>query len=90
MLFSPDNTSKRCDECEIEFKICRLKKNHNFLFHYQQTAGSRNQQLPLNILRRGPITYYSINFWQHQDFYDFYDKKIVILVALSTNTSESK
>ena len=25
-LFSPDNNSKRCDECEMEFKDCRLKK----------------------------------------------------------------
>ena len=36
-----------------------------------------NQQLPVNILQRGPITYYSINFHQHKNFYDFYDEKIV-------------
>ena len=36
-----------------------------------------NQQLLVNILRRGPVIYYSINFQQHKDFYDFYDEKIV-------------
>ena len=36
-----------------------------------------NQQLPVNILRRGPIIYYSINFQQHKNFYHFYDEKIV-------------
>ena len=76
-LFSLDNSSKRCDECKIEFKNCRLKKNHNFLVHYQQTGGSINQQLPVNTLRRGPVIYYSINFQQHKDFYEFYDEKIV-------------
>ena len=51
-LFSPDNLSKRCDECKLEFKNCRLKKkNHNFLLHYNQLRGSRNQQLPFNGLR---------------------------------------
>ena len=44
-LFLPDNACKRCDECKIEFKNCRSKKNHNFLFHYHQTGGNRNQQL---------------------------------------------
>ena len=45
-LFSQDNNSKRCDECQIQFKNCRQKKiKHNFLFHgNQQTGGSMNQQ----------------------------------------------
>ena len=76
-LFSPDNVSKRCDECKLEFKSCRLKKNHNFLLHYNQVGGSRNQQLPINVLRCCAIFYYSINFYQHKNFYDFYDEKIV-------------
>ena len=76
-LFSPDNNSNRCDECYIQFKNNRQKKNHNFLFHrHQQTGGALNQQLPVNVLKRGPITYYSINFYQHENFYDFYDEKI--------------
>ena len=62
----------------FSLRITDRKKNHNFLFHrYQQTAGAINQQLPINVLKRGPITYYSINFYQHENFYDFYDKKIV-------------
>ena len=40
-------------------------------------GGEINQQLPINILRRGPITYYSINYQQHKHFYDFFDKKIL-------------
>ena len=76
-LFSPDNVSKRFDECKLEFKNCRLKKDHNFLLHYQQTGGRGNQQLPLNVLRRDPITYFSINYHQHKDFYDFFDEGAV-------------
>ena len=76
-LFSPDNVSKRCDECKLEFKNSRLKKNHNFLLHYNQVRRRRNQQLPINVLRRGPIFYYSINFDQHKNFHDFYNEKIV-------------
>ena len=74
-LFLPDNSSKRSDECRIEFKSCRLKKNDNFLVHYQQAGDSMNQQLPVNTSRRGPVIYYSINFQQHKGFYDFYDEK---------------
>ena len=33
-----------------------------------------NQQLPVSILT---VIYYSINFQQQKDFYDFYDGKIV-------------
>lgn len=76
-LFSPDNVSKRFDECKLEFKNCRLKKNHNFLLHYQQTGGRGNQQLPLNVLRRCPITYFSINYHQHKDFHHFFDEGTV-------------
>ena len=28
-------------------------------------------------MKRGPIAYYSINFYQHKNFYDFFDQKIV-------------
>ena len=45
-----------------------------FLFHYgkhRQIGGNRGTStLPINVLKRGPITYYSINFDQHQNFYD--------------------
>ena len=36
-----------------------------------------NQQLEVNVLRRGPITYYSTNFHQYKNFYDFCDEKPV-------------
>ena len=36
-----------------------------------------NQQLPVNVLKSRPITYYSINFHQHKNFIDFYDEKTV-------------
>ena len=56
----------------------QTEKNHNFLFHRnQQTGGATNQQLPVNILKRGPITYCPINFYQHKSFYDFFGQKIV-------------
>ena len=63
-LFSPGNISRKCDECKLEFKNCRLKNNHNFVFYYNQTGGSRNQQLSINVLRCGLKIYYSINFYQ--------------------------
>lgn len=54
-LFQPDYHnfhSKRCDECHMQFKNHRQKKN--FIFHReQQIGGSANQQLQLNFLRRG-------------------------------------
>ena len=61
----------------MQFKNCRQKRNHNFLYRYRQTGGEINQQLPVNILRRGLLTYYSINYQQHKNFYDFFDEKIV-------------
>lgn len=48
-------------------------KKKTFLFHYQQqqTGESLNQQLLTNVLRHGPITYYSANFQQHKNIYNF-------------------
>ena len=41
-----------------------------FLLHYNQMGGKRrNQQLPINILKRGSIKYFSINYNQHINFY---------------------
>ena len=62
----------------MRFKNCRLKKNHNFLLHYNQVGGSRmNRQLPFNVLRRGPIVYYTINFLQHKNIYGFCQESLV-------------
>lgn len=52
-----------------------------FLKHYrQQVAGSTNNNAnaPLNILKRGTITNYSLNFVQHKIFYNFYVSDIVM------------
>ena len=77
-LFLPDNNLKSCDKCIMKFKNCRLKKNHMFLFHYNQTGGSRlNQQLPINVLKRGPIKYFSVNDNQHKNFYNFFQESIL-------------
>ena len=51
-----------------------------FLFHYggkNQIGGRRPDRsaLPLNVLKRGSITYYSINFSQH--FYHFYKSDVL-------------
>ena len=35
-------------------------------------------QLPVNVIKLGPITQYRINFDQHEKFYDFFDGSIVI------------
>ena len=50
-----------------------------FLFHYNQIGSARQiaNDLPLNISKRGQITYYSVNFDQHKDYYDFYSTDMV-------------
>ena len=54
-----------------------------FLFHYgkhKQKGGNRTQRtstIPINVLNRGPVTHYSINFTQHKNYYDFFSSKIV-------------
>ena len=55
---------------------------HAFLYHYgkhQQIGGaaSRTSTLPINVSKRGKITYYSINFDQHKNFYDFFTSDII-------------
>ena len=81
-LYLPDTEniySKRCDECRMQFKKCRQRKNHSFLVHRErQVRGSLNQQLPLNILKRGLTTYYFINYFQHKNYYDFFDAEKVV------------
>ena len=62
----------------MKFKNCRVKKNHTFLFHYNQSEGSRmNQQLPVSVVTRGPVTYFSINYNGHKNFYDFFQEDVV-------------
>ena len=53
------------------------------MVHREQFGGANNH-LPINILKRSTITYYSINFSLHKNFYNFYDaKKTVDDFALS-------
>ena len=60
----------------MEFKNCRLRKNH--LLHYNQSGGrATNQQLPANELRCGPITYFSINYSHHKNFCNFFEESVV-------------
>ena len=58
----------------------QTKKNTYAFFHYgtkKQFSGSKSTTLPINILKRGSITYFSINFTQHKNFYDFFTSDIV-------------
>ena len=51
-----------------------------FFFHYgtkKQFGGSKSTVLPINILKQGSITYFSINLTQHKNFYDFFTSDIV-------------
>ena len=49
-----------------------------FLFHHGQTGDNRgNRQLPINILRRGPIKYFTIGYDQHKNFYNFFEEQVV-------------
>ena len=82
-LFLPDTIDKTCRICNVIFKSPRSKKEHMFLFHcgkHRQIGGNRAQRtstLPINVLNRGPITHYSINFMQHKNFYDLFSSGIV-------------
>ena len=79
-LFTPDTNKKTCQICNETFKNCRTKKNHMFLYHYRKykhMGGNRTTAFPINVLERGSITYFSINFVQHKKFYDFFSGGIV-------------
>ena len=36
-----------------------------------------NQQLPVSVVTRGPVTYLSINYNDHKNFYDFFQEDVV-------------
>ena len=81
-LFRPDTLENFCQICSMNFKSARSKKKHMFLYHYGTTQqvggwGLRMSDLPINILRRGTIPYYSITFDQHKFFYDFFRTDVV-------------
>ena len=43
----------------------------------KQFGGSKRSTLLINILKRGSITYFSINLTQHKNFYDFFKSDVV-------------
>ena len=58
----------------------QTKKIQMFFFHYgtkKQFGGSKKSKIPINILKRGSITYFSINFTQHKTFYDYFTSGMV-------------
>lgn len=80
-LFEPNTIDGVCRICNVKFDTYRMKKNHMFFYHYSKQSGSsrlqRSSDLPLNILKRGAITYYSVNYDQHKGFYDFHSSDMV-------------
>ena len=79
-LFTLDTINKTCRICRSTLR--KEQKKHMFLFHYgtrQQFGGSgpKTSNLPLNVLKRGPITYYSISFAQHKNFMIFLVLKLL-------------
>ena len=78
-LFKPDTLDRKCKKCCLMLNSNRMKKNHMFLFHYNQAGGARKRlnDLPLNLLRREQIVYYSVNFDQHRNYYDFFSTDMI-------------
>ena len=73
-LSTSDTLDKKCKICRVNFDTARMAEKHMFLYHYgtkPHIGSARVSDLLLNINRRGPITYYSINFDQHKYFYNF-------------------
>ena len=55
----------------------------SFIIILKKQSGGRLQRardLPLNILKRGTITFYSVNFDQYKDFYDFHSSDIIVFL----------
>ena len=71
---------KKCEYCDRQFSTHQEKKNHVFVSLYRhlplQVGGSRTASR-LNILRRGEIIDFSINFEQHQNHYNVFTSDIV-------------
>ena len=77
-LFQPDTLDIKCTKCSAVFGSSRMKKNHMFLYHYNHTGGTRRlNELPLNVLRRAQFVYYSVNFDQHKNYYDFFSTDMI-------------
>ena len=72
-LFRTDSLDRKCKKCCMTLNSKRMKKKSHVLYHYSQAGGARNRliDLPLNVLRRAQIVYYSVNFDQHRNYYNF-------------------
>ena len=71
---------KKCEYCSRQFWTHQEKKNHACFSHYHRLplqVGSSRTVSCLNILRRGEIIGFSINFEQHQNHYNFFAFDIV-------------
>ena len=52
----------------VRWRLKKTLEKQHFLLHYNQVRASRmNQQLPINVLRRGPIVHDTIKFIQHKN-----------------------
>ena len=70
---------KKCYRRKQIFHRCRKLKNHYFLSHYQFGGQLPVESKAANILRRSNfLMTFSINFDQHQDFYNFYDSEKLV------------
>lgn len=74
-LFKPDTLGDdKCFECSVVFRNCRKKKNHMFLYHYNQRGGARNDRgARLNVLKRGQkliILSISDNIYKFQAYFE--------------------
>lgn len=84
-LFERDNNylnDLTCSICRLNFSSNTKKKNHMFLRHYlqsprQQVGGAIVDSRHLNILHRGKIIYFSINYDQHKGFYELFSSDMV-------------
>ena len=82
-LFEESDLNNRlCPSSQLIFSSNIRKKSHMFLCHYyqqpkQQIGGSITDSSCLNILNRGKIIYFSINYDQHKDHYNFFSSDMV-------------
>ena len=70
--------TENAKKCCMMLNSNRMKKI-TFLYHYSQAGGARNRlnDLPVNVLRRGQIVYYSVNFDQHRNYYKFFSTDMI-------------
>ena len=77
IYFSPTQLIENAIFAILNLKKKEVKKSM-FLFHYGQMGSNKDAgQLALNVLKRGPITYYLITYEQHRNFYGFFSEQIV-------------